>query len=408
MPQPPKKRLLRPRDSTSVTEARTVLRHRLEDRRAEAETALASRLSALSSPTESERRGRLQQNHRIVSAALDYALIIIAQGEQSAPDIPLDLLIQARVAARRSVPLETVLRRCFAGYSVLAEWILREAQSDDPLRPAALSQILRGQAASFDRLIEAMTGEYRQETGRRRSREERFRERIQRLLAGETLDNSTIDYDFNGHHIGGIGRGKGARAAASALAREADRRLLLVQGEQTVWAWFGGSVELTVSTLAHLASTTFPPETRFTFGESASGLRGWRLTHLQAQAALTIAERTEAAITRYGDVGLLASVLSDRPLTESLRDNYLRPLESERDGGVAARDTLNAYFSVDRNVSSAAALLGVKRHTVTRRLRAIEQLLGRTLTSCAMEMELALQLESIAPNLKPMQLSRQS
>jgi DNA-binding PucR family transcriptional regulator len=78
-----------------------------------------------------------------------------------------------------------------------------------------------------------------------------------------------------------------------------------------------------------------------------------------------------------------------------LRSIYLSPLDSDPDGGEAARETLNAYFASGRHVSSAAAKLGVKRHTVTRRLRAVEKRLGRTLSTCSTEMEVAIKLERL-------------
>jgi PucR C-terminal helix-turn-helix domain len=42
-----------------------------------------------------------------------------------------------------------------------------------------------------------------------------------------------------------------------------------------------------------------------------------------------------------------------------------------------------------------AAILGVSRQTVTNRLRAIEQRLGRPLGTCANELEVSLQLEGL-------------
>jgi DNA-binding PucR family transcriptional regulator len=71
------------------------------------------------------------------------------------------------------------------------------------------------------------------------------------------------------------------------------------------------------------------------------------------------------------------------------------PLAEERDGGETLRETLRAYFATGHNASSAAAALGVRRHTVASRLRAIEERLKRTLSSCAAALELALRLEEL-------------
>jgi hypothetical protein len=378
-----------------LAETRASLRHRLEDRRPEIEAALATRLSAIAStktggPEHAERRKSVH------AAAFDYTLAVIAQGESKAPGVPLDLLIHARSAARSSIPLETVLRKCFAGYAVLSEFVLDEAQNVGSAHSSALRQLLQGQSALFDRLIEALSEEYRRERGRRQSRGEHFANRIKRLVEGEMLDTSDIDYDLDGHHIAGIGQGNGVTEAAYSLSRKANRRLLIVQHGEGVWVWFGGKTRLTVAELVDVATEALPSGTSFAFGEAMYGLDGWRLSHRQAKATLPVAQRVDSPGTRYGDVALLASVLRDPLLLDSLREQFLRPLDSERDRGAAARDTLNAYFAVDRNISSAAAKLGVKRHTVTRRLRAVEQRLGRSLVGCATEMELALKLERLA------------
>jgi DNA-binding PucR family transcriptional regulator len=136
-------------------------------------------------------------------------------------------------------------------------------------------------------------------------------------------------------------------------------------------------------------------------------MEGWRLTHRQARAALPIARQSQEPAVRYGDVALIASVLQDELLVRSLRQLYLEPLAEERDGGEVLRKTLRAYFEAERNVSSAAAALGVTRKTVTNRLGVVEECLDRPLGSCSAEVEVALLLEgSGAPTLLPSITSR--
>jgi DNA-binding PucR family transcriptional regulator len=50
---------------------------------------------------------------------------------------------------------------------------------------------------------------------------------------------------------------------------------------------------------------------------------------------------------------------------------------------------------MDRNVTSAAAALGVNRHTVSNRLRAVESRIGRPISSCVAEIDAALRLEDL-------------
>jgi DNA-binding PucR family transcriptional regulator len=69
------------------------------------------------------------------------------------------------------------------------------------------------------------------------------------------------------------------------------------------------------------------------------------------------------------------------------------PLVEDSDRGTVLRETLHAYFATARNTYSTAAALGVSRQTVGNRLRAVEERLGRSLDSCATEVEIALRLE---------------
>lgn len=50
----------------------------------------------------------------------------------------------------------------------------------------------------------------------------------------------------------------------------------------------------------------------------------------------------------------------------------------------------------DRNLSPVAAALGVNRHTVANRLRAVEEALGRPIAGNATEIEAALRFEASA------------
>lgn len=131
-------------------------------------------------------------------------------------------------------------------------------------------------------------------------------------------------------------------------------------------------------------------------GEPAAGVEGFRLTHRQAQSAQWVALRRRRTVTRYADVLLVSSALQDDLLAHSLRAIYLAPLTDGRDRDRALRDVLHAYFSSGHNVKAAAASLGIDRATVRRRLRAVEERLGRPLHACQPELALALRLEECA------------
>jgi hypothetical protein len=386
-----------------IEEVRSGLVARLRSRRGEIEGATLTRVHGIAEPVESQDPEYAHGLRLAVSAALDYGLSALERSEDRAPPIPAVLLAQSRLAARSAVSLDTVLRRYLAGYTLLGDFVIGEAERGARLKGGSLQRLLRAQAALFDRLLAAVSEEYaREESGRLCSPEQRRAERVRKLLAGELLDASELEYDFTAHHLGAIATGPQAPAALREIATALDRRLLLVcQEEGTVWAWLGSRQKSDPAELEHLIAKTFPSGLSLCVGEPAQGLGGWRLTHRQARAALPIALRSAHSFTRYADVALLASMLEDDLLATSLRQLYLAPLGAERDGGEALRETLRAYFAAERNVSSTAAALGVNRQTVINRLHAIEERFERSLTSCSADVEAALDLQSLGYPLLP-------
>jgi DNA-binding PucR family transcriptional regulator len=136
-------------------------------------------------------------------------------------------------------------------------------------------------------------------------------------------------------------------------------------------------------------------ETALAVGEPAAGVDGWRYSHRQAAAALPVARAGPRRHLRYANVALLTSALRDELLTATLRRRYIEPLADERGGGEVLLATLRAYFAAERNVSSAAAALGVSRPTVRSRLATIEQRIGDPPEACGAELEIALRLEQL-------------
>jgi hypothetical protein len=258
--------------------------------------------------------------------------------------------------------------------------------------PADLSGVLRSQAAVFERLHDTIGEEYAREAKNRpQSPHSQLALRINRLLASELIDTSDIDYDFNVHHIGAITEGDAGARALGYLSKSIDARILVVRpyGE-VVWAWIGTRHKVEREILTRSVSSTWPKRLPLALGEPGLRSAGWRLTHAQALAAWPMITRSSDGVVHYADVAMDAAIFRDRVLTSSLRQIFLDPLSQE------LRETLRAFFSAQRNVSSAAIALGVKRHTVTSRLRRIEERLDRPLSNCAPALEAALRLEELA------------
>jgi DNA-binding PucR family transcriptional regulator len=381
----------------SLERARTELAERLRERRPEIEEALLTRTYAIADPAEASDPEYAQGLRVAVSAALDFGLEAVERGEngeERASAIPVLLLAQARLAARNGVSLDAVLRRYFAGYSLLGDFLMEEAQNE--LAPVEIKRLMQTQSALFDQLLVAVSAEYEAESKRyHRSPGQRRTEQVRRLLRGESQDASRLAYEIEGmHHIGVVAIGIGAEEALHELQGELDRSLLVVNpGEEMLWAWLGGRRAVPAERiLERLKTQGAQPLAAAAIGERGEGLQGWRLSHRQAATALAIARRGPERVVRYAEVGLIASILKDEVLCASLRQLYLEPLAQGADGGKALRETLRAYLSTGRNFSSAAARLKVNRRTIASRLRIIEEMLGHRLDQDTLELEAALRL----------------
>ncbi len=359
------------------------------------QAAFVSRVYSISDPREVADPAYLLGLNGALSAAIEYRLAVLEVGERQAPSVPPVLLGQARLEARDGVALDTVLRRYAAGTSLFGDFLHEEAERAE-LPSAALRRLLAEQATLGDRLLAAVSSEHAREAKNRPTTlAERRRETVKSLLAGKLVDHSELGYDLDDHHLAVMAKGEGAVEPMRRVAKRVDRRLLSVQREEEpIWAcWLGGRRQLAPEDAIEALASGLPDGVFVTIGEPGEGLPGWRFSHLQAKAALPIAERRGQAVVRYADVAVLAAITRDDVIATSLRNLYLAPLEQAQDGGKVARDTLRAYFDAERNVSSTAAALGVDRRTVRNRLRTIEGLLGRTLRGSEADLEIALRLD---------------
>lgn len=369
---------------------------RLRARRGDLEQELLNRVRAIQDPASPAEESYVAELRPTVSAALDFGLDAIERGSSGRPpEIPDQLLVQARLAARSGISLDAVLRRYCSGNTLMTDLLIQEADSSGVAR-TELKGFFRSLAISFERILSAVSEEYgRAATEVAGSAEARRRELIGRLLAGELVESSELAYDFTAWHLGLVGFGANVPEAVRAIAEEIDANPLLVRRRDGVlWAWLGARRRSALTEALGRVSTS-GSDISIAFGESAHGLPGWRLTHRQAAAALPLAIKSTGPVASYAQAPLLATALKDDLLATSLRQLYLDPLAEERDGGEAAKDTLRAYFEAGGNASSAAAALGVNRRTIAARLGTIESRLGRRLDAFSAEIQTALRLDAL-------------
>ena len=378
----------------ALHQIRAELVARLRARSAEIEDTVYNRVRKMADPVEGDDPEYRAYLRATVAEAIDYTLLGIERGEDWEGPLPEAAMVQARRAARTGVKLDAVLRRYAAGDRLVGEFVVDEAAR---LPNEAMRPLVRAQGPHVDRMMAGVATEYMEELERiRRSPAQRVAERVQRLLAADSpADAAGLDYELDAWHLGLVLTSSRPDVAARTLSAGLNRQLLVVpQGNDGAWAWLGGRQRTMVDEVERYLGAGVLGDVTVAAGEPHWGLEGWRLTHHEARAAQQVMMRRPQPLIQASDVILLAAVLRDEMLAQSLRETYLAPLD-DGDSGLGLRETLRAYFDAGFNAATAAAALEVDRHTVQRRLRKVEEALGRLLHSCHAELEVALVLEEL-------------
>jgi len=334
---------------------------------------------------------------RTITAAVDYALTCIAEGEDWLEPVPSRAVAQARRAARAGIGLDTIVPCYVAGHGVLGDSIIDVADQAGVLsHGAALRRVRRMEEAVLERLLATVALEHGREHERdQRSSSQTRAELVHGLLTGESVDIEKLKYDFDAWHVCVIATGAKAEKAVRGLARALGRDLLPVSGDGATCAWLGGQRKPSMKDVERALSGPELAGVSLAIGEPGRGMEGWRLTHREAWAAVPVARYGERSFVRYLDVEPEATALQDEAFARSAIETYLVPLDAMRIGGHEARRTLRDLFDAENNVSSAAHRLGVDRSTVHRRRNEIEHRLGCRLHEHQGDIEVALRVEDL-------------
>jgi hypothetical protein len=216
---------------------------------------------------------------------------------------------------------------------------------------------------------------------------------VKGLLDGGPLAASLLDLDLSQHHLGLVAWGEGGKDAARQLAAELGRRLLIVSPlQENWWAWISGSRPFEREEGRILERFQAPSKVGIALGLPAFGEAGFRATHRQALRARRFAVESSPPLLRYEDVAVEALASENEDDARAFVAHELQGIEDDSQTSRRIRETLAAYFAVEHNAASAAAILGVHQQTVANRLRAAEERLGYSIGARRVELELALRL----------------
>jgi sugar diacid utilization regulator len=229
----------------------------------------------------------------------------------------------------------------------------------------------------------------------RRRRGDRGR-RVARILAGDVSDGDDLGYDLSLEHLAVVAWGAEAATRVKALALRAGRHVLLVDGPgDNVWAWLGGQGELHEDEVADLIRWQRNEGGHIAFGESASGVDGFRVSHGQAVQTRAVALARGDTAVRYDDVALIAMTSHDRNLAAAFVAHELRDLAASDIRSRELRETLRVYLENGQSVNATQALRGLNRNTVRHHLDEAQAKLRHRIVDRSAELLFAMRLLNV-------------
>lgn len=368
----------------------------LRETAGETTASIVGRMKARDEEWLQKNGGHTRGVEKAVWAILEHTCCVIEGNEDQR--LHPDVIAHSRALARAGFETHTLLERYTEGKTVFKEHLRQANAAVNGRSQAGYIEAEQSIERAFERLLRMVRKEHRAECERlKRSSATRQLEEVRQVLSGEVnYLPEGLGYDSSATHIGVVGSGPGVEGEIRRLAKMLGGQPLIVQASpDRFWAWIGLKLQASADRLDDALKAEWADTVRMAIGKPAAGISGWRRTHRQARVVFPIAIRGDNPVVRYADVALLAATAGDDLLQDFLQEDYLTPLASTRDGGETLKAALSAYFAKDRQVSSAAKSLGVKRHTVRKRLDDVERLLGRPLESCAAELELALRIAEV-------------
>jgi hypothetical protein len=320
---------------------------------------------------------------------------------------PAEALDYVREFVMRGVPLEGMVRAYHIGHAVFFErWAaaLRARTAD----PAELAGVIENGAIWTFRYLQVLTRDLIDRYAEERERWVRDAasmraETVRALLAGEDVElasaSQRLRYELDREHLAFVLWSDGGDAdetrfgslerqgAELASALGATRTLLVPLGAQLVGCW--------VAAPAGAPPRAVEQPALAAFGDPGSGVEGFCRSHRQAMNARRVARLGRArpgTATRFADVAITALATSDERAVREFVAGELGALTRDDDDTRRLAATLRAYLEEHASPRRTARRLGVHENTISNRVRAIEQLIGRPADQRVAETLLALRL----------------
>jgi DNA-binding PucR family transcriptional regulator len=179
-------------------------------------------------------------------------------------------------------------------------------------------------------------------------------------------------------------------SAVDALAPEpSTRSLAVVASAATRWVWVPGSIDRDSARLRAVLDQH--PEVRVALGTTASGVDGFRRSHLDAVTTQRMLARLNSTrqLASFEDVQLVSLIIHDPELAERFIKNTLGHFET---ASPELRNTVLCYVNEQCNAARAATRLYTHRNTLLRRLARADELLPQSLERNSVHVAAALEV----------------
>jgi len=179
------------------------------------------------------------------------------------------------------------------------------------------------------------------------------------------------------------------RVARALMDAAGGRQAFLMRADAaTRWLWFSGRGGPQPSSVAAVLGQL--PGIRIAFGPTASGVDGFRRSHLDALTTQRMMAQAGFAcrISRYTDIELIALLLADPQRTDQFVERTLGNFAS---ADVELRRTVLTYIDERCSASRTAARLFIHRNTLHARLAQANELLPQPLEKAHLRVAVALE-----------------
>lgn len=358
------------------------------------------------------------------------ARIIEVAADPTQTELPPSTLAIFRSAVWRQVPLTDYMRFYRLAHSEVWQWLfarITEIARDASDLGTALELVTTWLFAFIDHAITLAneTYEVERETWMRGAAATRAAA-IADILGDRERDGQTaskrLRYDLTRHHTGVIAwvdhtpdSGDALSLLSTAVAEiarsvGAETSITHPSGSRAVAAWVSGHRAIASESIDIFddgaRKLLLPKGVSLAVGEPGYGLKGFRRTHIEAGHARRVASLVAPhgnLITRYRDVAVAALCTADSEHATAFVNSILGPLAANDDVTSRLATTLETYLRENRSRTRAAEHLRVHPNTISYRVRQAEELLGRTSSTNALDLQIAL---TILPALRKLEHDR--